>query len=184
MKNNWTLTVKTSLPNVCVDDADLTTSITSFENFEAARDAMREVIKSLAFSDNAMFDGNGHLKNLALYIEEALEVEAEYDDAESDDSDWLTSAVLQRLDKYLESAFLGETVKLDFTHNKYEDCYVTAKITKNSLNMRGYGEGPMNGVNPRIRTNIFDMSKEKTIYCTLMICLEATGVKNIVLSFT
>ena len=57
MKNTWVLSIRTSLPEVCESHGDLQTSIYTFDSFEAARTALRKVLKKYAFSENSMFDG-------------------------------------------------------------------------------------------------------------------------------
>ena len=52
MKEIWTLTVKTSLPEVCRDKSDFVTTTSAYENFEDARNTMRSVLKEYAFSKN------------------------------------------------------------------------------------------------------------------------------------
>ena len=61
MSKIWILSVKTSLPNVCESPLDLTTTITAYDSFEKARDALRRVVKGYAFSENSLFDGDGRL---------------------------------------------------------------------------------------------------------------------------
>ena len=69
----WRLTIKTSLPEVCETPEDLKVKEEFFENFETAKEKMRETIKDLAFCENVLFDGNGYLKNFVNYISELEE---------------------------------------------------------------------------------------------------------------
>ena len=70
MKKIWVLSIKTSLPNECLTRANLKTTFSAFETFEDAKKAMRDAIKSFAFSENTMFNGNGKIIALEKYIAE------------------------------------------------------------------------------------------------------------------
>lgn len=165
MKSVWTLTVKTSLPDVCESDDDLKVTRKSFETFQSAKCALYEILDELAFTDNAMFDGKGFLKNLFLYIEEVEEYERTYahldEDGDDADSDWLTSSFLKDFHNCLHQIFCKNNTTLSFAHPQYSDLDICVDIANNAVNMRGCGQGPGNGVDPRIKTNMFDMTEEK-----------------------
>lgn len=160
MKTVWTLNVKTSLPNVCETEGDFKVTNEVYESFGAAKKRMREIIKEYAFTDNAMFDGNGYLKNFTFYIDDLETTEEEYDEV-FEDSDWVTSSLLKNIHENLHDAFSGIDLKLDFSKKKYFDCYICVKLSNNALQIKGHEEGPINGIDPKIKTNIFDMTEEK-----------------------
>lgn len=98
---------------------------------------MREVIKELAFHDNAMFDGNGYLKNFKLYIDDREDA-GEEDMEEDADSDWMTIAFLKTLHENLRSAFSGSDASLSFPDRTYSDLFISVDISNGSICMKGY----------------------------------------------
>lgn len=161
----WILTVKTSLPEVCWSDDDLKTTTQKFETFENAKSALRKVLKDLAFSENAMFDGEGHLIQMESYAEECEYNENEYPDAAADDSpEWLSSKVLYALREILYKAFDGEDMKIPLNDGEYEDSSIAVQIKDGSICMSGFGCGPINGIDPRIDIDLFDMTVPKAYH--------------------
>lgn len=160
MRTIWTLTVKTSLPDTCETKDDLHTTAETFETFEKAKRRMREVIKELAFSENAMFDG-GYMTNFSQYIDDHKEYEEEEDE---EPSTWLTAAFLEKLHKVLHEVFSGRDEELPFPVGKYCDMFLCTDISSDGLLLQGYDDGPWNGINPFVKTNIFDMTEEKNYW--------------------
>jgi hypothetical protein len=80
MKEVWVLSVKTSLPEACENSNDLETNYIVFESFEKGRDEFRKIIKEYAFSENAMFDGEGAIIHFKEYADDFLEDENDYTD--------------------------------------------------------------------------------------------------------
>ena len=167
MKTVWNLTVKTSLPYTCVNRNALNTISYACHTFQSAKNKLREILKELAFADNAMFDGCGYLKQFSKFI-------ADTEDAIKDDdwfiaqtqdvtglSDRLSLFFLKELHESLHRIFSGIETELPFREFEDDDCYFWVKVCGGCVHMKGYGEGPYNGIDPHIRTNMFDMSVEK-----------------------
>ena len=162
MKESWTLTVKSSLPDVCEDDNDLKTTVSVFDSFDAARTAMREAIRGFAFSENSMFDGNGQLKEFNHFIETSYT--DEFDDDE-DMEEYLIKKNLIKIRDALTEIFSGKEIKPPLKPKRYTDeCYLSVTIKKDSISLRGAYEGPENGIEPKIKTNILSMQKEQNYY--------------------
>ena len=69
MKSLWVLSVKTSLPNVCELASDMKTEFYAFESFDDAKKSLEKKLKELAFSKNAMFDGEGNMIYFKKYLD-------------------------------------------------------------------------------------------------------------------
>jgi hypothetical protein len=163
MNEIWVLIIKTSLPNVAVISKDMKTSIVGFDSFEKARNAFREKIKEFAFSDNSMFDGKGQIKNFSEYVDGMTdEIDDEYDDEIDDEA--LTSKKLSAIQGALKKAFSGDNVKLKIPDGTYTDWMIAVDVEAGSVEFYGDDDGPDNGYNPTLKTNIFSMEKEQDYY--------------------
>lgn len=167
MKEIWTLTVKTSLPEVCRDKSDFVTTTSAYENFEDARNTMRSVLKEYAFSKNEMFNGKGYISELAFYSDEAERIEKNEGIEDEDESDWLSSKKLNYMQELLHRIFEGKDVEEDVKGIKAFDMYLKTEISGQQISMVGFEEGPWNGYDPLIKTNMLDMTEEKDYYIYL-----------------
>ena len=171
MNEIWVLSVRTSLPKVSATFADMNLEMQCFESFEKARDAFREKVKSYAFTKNAMFDGNGRITYLAEYSEDE-------DCDDEDDDGVLTAERLNKIQAALACAFAGQDVALRMEPGFYTDWTIAATITEDSVSFCGDDDGPCNGYDPVLNTNIFSMEKEQDYYLYIEDCLgqdEATA---------
>lgn len=157
MKDIWVLSVRTSLPERCASIWDHDPELFAFESFEKARDAFRTKIKELSFSPNAMFDGAGKLPQFEKYAEW---LDDEYDG----DEECLSKNVLTKILKALNAAFRGEDTKLEIEDGFYTDWMIAVDVENNSVNFYGYDDGPINGYEPTLKTNVFSMEKESEYY--------------------
>lgn len=159
MKDVWILSVITSLPEVCMSFRDMKSEYFAFENFEKAKEAFRAKIKEFAFSKNGnrMFDEKGNLLQFEKYAEELND---EFDD----ELECLSRRVFTQILKALSAAFRGENTELDIEDGFYTDWMIAVDIEDNSINLYGYDDGPFNGYDPILRTNIFSMEKESDYY--------------------
>lgn len=157
----WTLIIKTSLPNVTKSKDDLKLNVFCFDDFEEAKKALREKLKEFAYSKNSMFDGNGNIIMLDDYIAESFE----YEDLKSD-STFLSAEKMNVLKDYLLNIFNGKDNPLSALNvmNCDDGCMISLNITEDSIELYGFDEGPINGYDPTIKTNMFDMSKENNYY--------------------
>lgn len=160
MNEKWVLSVRTSLPKKCVHKIDLKTEFFVFDSFEAGRDKMREIVRNYAFSKNAMFDGKGRIKAFKKCISDFLS----NDELEETDDTYLSRSVVKEFQKALQEAFDGKKVCLKVIKSADDGC--NASLVKKSGSLIFYGdfEGPFNGFDPYIHTNIFDMTKEKDYF--------------------
>ena len=174
MDSGWVLTVKTSLPNVCAGSADLVTTTETFENFVSGRDALRERIKEYAFTENSMFDGKGNIIHFQKYIDDAWvldenEADRSFDwindeDCEDDIVYMLQKKNFEYIAQVLRKVFLGHDNDIRWPFKKSEDLYIGIDYKDDEIYIHGADEGPINGYNPIIKTNIFSMREEKEYY--------------------
>ena len=174
MKTVWILNLRTSLPDVYESGRSYKFIREAYENFDTAKKRVREIIKEFAFADNAMFDGKGYLKYFNRYITDREELMNEVlKDEEGDaldrefaesnfDSNMLTVGFLKVLHKKMHCIFSGEDTPLPFSEKIYNDnTYMQAEVSNDCIQLEGYDDGPCNGINPYIKTNMFDMTEEK-----------------------
>lgn len=173
MKTVWVLNVRTSLPEVYESGRKYKHIREVYGNFDAAKCRVREIIKDFAFADNAMFDGKGYLKYFTRYIEDSKAILK--DVFEGMDEDWakeleenhfdsnrLTIGFLKVLHQKLHCIFSGIDTTLPFPEGTYNDnMYIQAEVLNDCIHMEGYNEGLSNGIEPYIKTNMFDMNEEK-----------------------
>lgn len=167
MKSLQGIVIKTSLPNTCESRDDLKIVFEAFDTFECAKRRLSELLKELAFQENAMFDGNGYLKQFSNYINEmenALKDDDWFKECEPDGiacSDGISLFSLKELHEALHRIFCSTSAKLPFGEQEYEDLYLQVYVSDGCVHLEGYFEGPCNGIDPYIKTNMFDMSEEK-----------------------
>ena len=159
MKNTWVLSIRTSLPEVCENRGELKTSIYTFDSFEEARAALRKVLKKFAFSPNSMFDGKGNIVHLHSYIENAT-------DNEDDDyyDDFLSSKKLKAVERALKSIFKGNDIVPKIKEGFHTDCMISYTYQNGEISFRGDDDGPYNGYDPVLRTNMFNMLEENNYF--------------------
>ena len=165
MKNTWVLSVKTSLPHTCESSKAIVTRVYAFESFDEARAATRRVIRDYAFTKNAMFDGNGNMSYLLDYLNEITldYLNEEYDWGEG----MLTPERLNKAYEALRAVFSGEEALLDLEEGDYSDFFIAFKYENGAICFYGDDDGPCNGYDPVISTNMFSMLEEKDYYLYL-----------------
>lgn len=175
-KEVWALTIRTSLPDVARSEDDLKTTNLFFQSFEKAKEALREKLKEFAFSQNEMFDGEGGLVWLDCYGADNLEnsdeeydsddeEESDEDESDEEDEQWLTLSILEELEKALLHIFEGKDEQLSM--KEMECCHdgmIALDVENDRVKLYGYDDGPYNGYDPNISTNMFDMTEEKNYY--------------------
>ena len=154
MKEIWVLTVKTSLPNTCKNSSDLTTTCQAFDSFEKGRDALRETIRQFAFSKNSMFDGKGNITYLKQYVE-VCDGEVYEDDFEVLDINRINYVI-----NSLRDAFSGKEVDFEMESEYCTDWMIAINSKPGEVSFCGEYDGPCNGYDPDLRTNIFSMKEE------------------------
>lgn len=157
MKNIWVLSVKTSLPNTCYNEDDLVTELFAFESFDVAKDAFYEKYMELAYSTNEMFDENGVLRELDSYIDEMLEEEIE-------DESFLTKELCNKIKLALHTVFYKKDFDLEIKDGRYDDGMICVEVCGNEVKLSGTGCGPINGYDPVLHTNIFNMAEKKDYF--------------------
>ena len=154
MKEVWVLSVKTSLPDVCMNSNDLEANFMVFESFEKGREEFRKIVKEYAFSENAMFDGKGYISNLKRYADEMWS---------EDDFEHLEKKRIYNILEALSNAFDGKDFEFEM-EAEYTDWFIAIESNPGNILIRGEDDGPCNGYDPYIKTNIFSMKEEKD-YC-------------------
>lgn len=157
MKNTWVLSIKTSLPGTCSNAGELKTKMFAFDNFEEAKSALRKVLKKYAFSENSMFDGNGNIIYFNKHAEDGLEDEEAYSD------DFLTRGKLTHIHESIKRIFAGEDFILYFIES-CDDGLIACTYKNGVLNIFGFDDGPINGYDPTVKTNMFSMKEQKNYY--------------------
>ena len=159
MKDTWVVSIKTSLPNTCYNAKDLKTEIYAFDSFEEARAATRSILKKLAFGEeNAMFDGNGNMIYLREYVDDAYDEEI--------DGEPSYKAVLESVYGLLVDIFAGKDAMPEIEEN-YCDGMIAYEYTDGMIDFCGEEDGPYNGYDPIIKTNMFSMGEEKDYFLYL-----------------
>lgn len=160
MEKIWTLIIKTSLPNVAKNATDIKTIVQAFESFEDAKKVLRAKLKEYAFTENSMFDGAGHITKMLEYSYGVASNEDEEVDAYL-----LNEDKINKIIHVFAEIFQGKDVSLKMAKVKgCTDWMVGADWDGEVLEMYGTEEGPYNGYDPYIKTNMFDMTKEKDYY--------------------
>ena len=155
MKKIWTLIIKTSLPNTAEDVTELVTTVDAFSDFESAKVALRDKLKDFAFNKNSMFDGKGKLTYLNSYINACIDEEEDEDVVE----DILTQSKLNCIQNALEGIFTGKDIPLPLEDVECcSDWMIAFDVKDGEVKFYGYDDGPLNGYDPRIKTNMFDMT--------------------------
>lgn len=168
MNECWILTVKTSLPNTCEHYGELHTDCRVFDGFGKAKAALRERLKALAFSRNAMFDGEGKMIHLDKYIQQNNHEDTTEEYWEFMDNGWLTVGRLNILQAALTKVFAGEDISLPLLEDgDYADGMLAMEVHGSDLRLVGWDDGPCNGYEPLIATNMFNMVKEGDYYLYL-----------------
>lgn len=164
MKETWTLVIRTSLPYTCRDESELRVITKEYNSFTDAKTGFAEILKWYASSDNALFDFYGHIKYLDLYLED---IEEDNYNGSNDDEimpGWATKKFYSLLQHELSALFLGESKGFNCPVGEYEDGYIYTTITPDSIELVGFDDGPINGIDPIIKTNILDMTEENHYY--------------------
>ena len=156
MKKIWILSVRTSLPNPCYNADDLCTELFAFESFESARNAFYDKYTELAYSSNEMFE-NGVLRARDYYIDDML-------DDDIDDEFFLTKGLCNEIKLAIHRILYKESFGLDIRYGQYDDGMIALKVSKGEIKIFGINDGPINGYDPFIHTNAFDMSEEKDYF--------------------
>ena len=161
MKNSkWKLLIKTSLPYVCKGKDDLKEEIDIFEDFESAKQALRNKLKEYAFSENSMFDGKGNMIYFQKCIEHAwvpLDDDIVYEDN-------LTKTVFEEIYNSYISIFEGKDIDISGYLPFYTDYSMAVTFKDGTMTIGDDDDGSLNGHNPKFSTNMFDMREEKDYF--------------------
>ncbi len=168
MNECWVLTIKTSLPHTCETHAELHTDCRVFDSFDKAKASLRERLKALAFSRNSMFDGQGHITHLNRYASDLCDDTEPEEYEEFRDDGWLTGYRLNILQAALAKVFAGEDMQLPFLEDGgYDDGMLSLYVCGDRVQLMGWDDGPCNGYEPLIATNMFNMAQEGEYYLYL-----------------
>ena len=168
MNECWVLTIKTSLPHTCLSHAELQTECLAFDSFQKAKAALRERLKALAFSRNAMCDGEGKMIHFEKYIQQNNHEDTTEEYWEFMDNGWLTVGRLNVLEAALTKVFAGEDMQLPFLEDGgYDDGMLSLHMCGDRVQLMGWDDGPCNGYEPLICTNMFNMAQEGDYYLYL-----------------
>lgn len=156
----WVLSVRTSLPGLCYSDEDLKSTLESYDSFDEAKQEFKNTIKRYAFEENEMFDGKGHLTNFDSY---ACDLNSKDEEKEIYD-DCLYKEDYDALSDILVKVFEGQDVSLEQVSDYKTDWMIAVKKKEDIVAICGEGDGPINGYDPYIKMNCFNMSEEKEYF--------------------
>lgn len=135
-----------------------------FSKFEDAVREMRKLIQTHAFTDNALFDGNGHIREFEKYIERDA---AAVDDFDNDFENCSTKP-LREISEKLRSFFasLEDYPEISRLYGfEWTDWLCGCKCRMENghpiLTIEGVDDGPCNGIDPDIYINSFIMDDPK-----------------------
>lgn len=129
-----------------------------FLQLQRAKDALREALKKLTFKKNEMFDGEGKITRLKQYIDKTVDFKRESDDG------ILTKEVLNKVQNALCDVFAGKETMADIEEGIYTDYFVAFEYKEGVIRFYGDDDGPCNGYDPTLYTNMFDMTEEKDYF--------------------
>ena len=158
MNEIWVLSIRSSLPNVCRSSKDLNVSVKAFDSFDKARDELRSFVKETAFSKNSMFDGKGNITYLKNYADDYEDI------AYEDDPEVLDIVRINYVTDCLRDAFSGKDVIFEPESDYCTDWMIAIESEPGKLHLYGDNEGPCNGYDPVVMTNIFSMNEKKNYY--------------------
>jgi len=168
MKDLWILSVKTSLSDVCWSVGDLKTDFFAYSCFENAVQGLRAKLKEFAFTKNSLFDGDGNMIYFKQYVDDAFEP---HDDEEQNCGDYLCKAWWLKIYTALKAVFEGKICDIsEFEDYRGDDGMIGVSFKGDAMTIRGEDDGPCNGYDPLISTNMFDMSQEKDYYLYIDDC--------------
>ena len=158
----WVLSVRTSLPDVCNSPEDLKTSFWVFDNFEAGKTAFLQKLKEFAFSENEMFDRDGRIVMLSDHRDTLDENDTAIEGLM--DPGHLGAHSVLNIESIIRNALLGNDVSLPSFPESSTNWWIAAEHDCETLTIRGDGDGPVNGCDPYISMNIFDLTIEKSLH--------------------
>ena len=135
----------------------------AFDVFEDAKNKAREILSSFAYGKpNEIFDGCGNLVNYLKLVDEC------FDPDENDEYIKHSHECMIKVNALFAAMFRGEEVNLsshlgddlfDFETNFLVAYDISAD--DNSIFIHGDDDGPFNGYDPHIYSNMFSMNEEK-----------------------
>ena len=135
MKEPWVVYLTTNIgsgeePNSGYEN-DFEKKLFAFENFEDAKKKALELIKSYAFSENSMFDGNGGIKKLKAFLKNVFEDEWFYKDSEDYPDNEEPPKIVLKTNDIIYKVLKGEYIDLpDEELCDYDFCSWEAEITR------------------------------------------------------
>ena len=117
MKEPWVVYLTTNIgsgedPNPGYEN-DFEKKCFAFDNFEDAKNKAFGLIKSYAFAENSMFDGNGGIKKLKAFLKEVFEEswsDMDYEDGDNDNEEEASS--IPDINEIIRIILNGESVVL------------------------------------------------------------------------
>ena len=166
MKSVWVLYERTDFNRGnTYDYENYTTSCRTFENFNNAKSAMKNLLRDYATDDQFIFDGEGNIKELIG------EIDMYYSDDEDDEEMLEDRANFKYAEALLKKLCLSEISEDDVENIK--EFYVTNymfdaefKVIDNEITllMKDDDDGSCNGITPYVHTNMFVMDDENRDY--------------------
>ncbi len=164
MKKVWVVSLRTSLPGTGYSEEHLKKTVRVFDSFEKAAVSFRKTIREYAFADNSMFDGDGRMKQFDNYLREIRGYEK---DEEGDYYDGvITAEKLEHILDVFEKLFAGENAKLrlDDDDECCTDWMIAFEYKDGVIRFYGDDDGPCNGYDPTLTTNIFSMEERENYF--------------------
>lgn len=160
MHDKWKLIDNTSLSRACSGRRKLKTKVFTFDSFDSARTALRSQLREFTFSENAMFDGDGHIIGLTRCLNNIIL----YDDSDWCLEGWLGAKLATQILDIFAYVLEGRDVDEDFECGVYHDGLIAVDLCADSIAIRGTSEGIDNDYDPKVNTNLLSMEEEKDYY--------------------
>lgn len=170
---NWIVYSSTNIGNKKRDRYGDETHAFAFESFEEARDKAREILKSYAYGEpNEIFDGSGTLVNYCREAEDYNDEDySDYEDeefsgGEEDGDSRKNKNPMMTVCDCFRAVFAGEQVNLTEQFDEdssYNTNWMLAYkvIDGRAISIFGEDDGPCNGIDPHIYSDMFDMTEPR-----------------------
>lgn len=180
MQEVWVLSEFAGLDirqNFCIPQ--VVNSARSFARFEDARDALLQKLKEFSKEQTEYFDKNGRIPAFDTRISEWGD--SDTDDSEEWDYDEQAIDFWEQALESLRELFCGEKIRKDYKievpeFDGEDACYddlMACWVSNGELCIRGVDEGPDEGINPYIHTNMLDLTDpDKNYYLIFQLGFE------------
>ena len=166
MEKQWILSVMTNFfdRKNCPFSCKMATKYYVFDDFRTGRKKMLEEIARIRKEGKAMFDENGDLIYLNRYITKMEKSELNEEYLKSCDEESLLADKMKEARRLLRGVMNGVETNDTKLDGFFTDYSVGLQISGGYLIICGDDDGPSNGYDPDILTNMLTVTEEKNCY--------------------